>query len=194
MKKIFTILNIWRLWPHLLMYVGDKKAIEKDLMRMGYVYNTINKGRLFALLYVLIWNIPFRNIFYYRYKHNFILCLIGKLSLKPMESLEIGGEVGEGLTVYHGNGSVIEPHKMGTNCSVWQQVTIGRKPQPGVKIDKPTIGDNVCIYSGAILLGNIVIGNNAEIGAGTVCIKDVPENAVVVGNPARIIRIKGESK
>ncbi|KKI93262.1 hypothetical protein WQ54_05360 [Bacillus sp. SA1-12] len=193
MKKLFTILNIWRLWPHLLLYMGNKKAIEKDLMRMGYVYDVTNESKTFALLYVLIWNLPFRNVFYYRYKQSFILCLIGKFTLPPMESLEIGGKIGEGLTIYHGNGSVIEPHKIGNNCSIWQQVTIGRKPQPGLEVDKPTIGDNVCIYSGAIVLGNITIGNNAEIGAGAVCIKDVPDNAIVVGNPARIIKIKEES-
>ncbi|MCF6794986.1 serine acetyltransferase [Bacillus sp. ET1] len=194
MKHLFTMLNLWRLWPHLLIYYANKDEIQEDLMRMGYMHRFKNKNSVYSLLYILIWNLPFRNIFYYRYKKNFILCLVGKLLLKPMESLEIGGKIGKGLVIYHGNGAVIQPHVIGENCSIWQQVTIGRRPKDNFEIDKPIIGNNVCIYAGAIVLGNITIGNNAEIGAGSVCIKDVPDNAIVVGNPARVVRIKGDEK
>jgi serine O-acetyltransferase len=54
------------------------------------------------------------------------------------------------------------------------------------------IGNNVLICAGAIVLGNIVIGNNVTIGAGTVLTKSVPDNSVIVGNPAKIININGE--
>lgn len=57
---------------------------------------------------------------------------------------------------------------------------------------KPTIGDNVFIGCGACVLGAISIGNNVSIGANSVVMKDVPNNAVVVGNPAHIVRLNGE--
>ena len=53
-----------------------------------------------------------------------------------------------------------------------------------------TIGDNVMIHKGAIVFGGITVGNNAEIGANAVVNKPVPENAVVVGVPGKVIRIK----
>lgn len=54
------------------------------------------------------------------------------------------------------------------------------------------IGDNVVLCAGCIVIGKIKIGNNVCVGAGAVVTKDVPDNAVVVGNPARIISYKGQ--
>ena len=104
-----------------------------------------------------------------------------------MESLEIGYNIGPGLCVYHGYATVIQANSIGSNCSIWQNVTIGRRPKGDCTIDAPTIGDGVKIYTGAIVIGDIKIGNNVSIGAGAVVIKDVPDNAIVVGNPAKIV-------
>ena len=51
----------------------------------------------------------------------------------------------------------------------------------------PTIGDNVTIGANVVIIGEITVGNNVTIGAGSVIIKDVPDYAIVVGNPQRII-------
>ena len=56
----------------------------------------------------------------------------------------------------------------------------------------PIIGDNVFVGVGAVVVGKIKIGNNVQIGANAVVTKDVPDNAIVVGNPAYIIRLNGE--
>ena len=80
---------------------------------------------------------------------------------------------------------------MGKNCSVYQNVTIGRGKKVN-DIDVPIIGDNVTIFTGAIIIGGVHIGNNAKIGAGAVVVKDVPENATVVGQAARILKQQGE--
>lgn len=75
---------------------------------------------------------------------------------------------------------------IGKNVSIHQGVTIGRIFN-GKYSGVPTIGDNVVIFSGAKVLGNIQIGDNAVIGANAVVTRDVPANAVVAGVPAKII-------
>lgn len=75
---------------------------------------------------------------------------------------------------------------IGNNCCIGPNVTIGgRSGHKAV----PVIGDNVNISTGSKVLGSIYIGNNAVIGANAVVIKDVPENAVVAGVPAKILKI-----
>lgn len=75
---------------------------------------------------------------------------------------------------------------MGENCCVNQNVTIGAV---GAKL--PIIGNNVRIASGAIVIGGINIGDNVVIAAGCVVVKDVPDNCLVVGNPAIIKKKNG---
>ena len=95
----------------------------------------------------------------------------------------------ENETVFiHPVGVVISKNAIiGKNCVIYQNVTIG----DGKEINNrkaPIIGNNVVIYANAVVIGGITIGNNAVIGAGAVVLNDVPENSVVVGNPARIIK------
>ena len=90
---------------------------------------------------------------------------------------------------YSGIGVVIHSDaEIGDNCVVGQHVTVGggNNRYPGV----PKIGNNVYISHGAIVFGGITIGNNVTIGANAVVTKPVPDNAIVAGVPAKILRIK----
>ena len=81
---------------------------------------------------------------------------------------------------------------IGKGCCIYQNVTIGKKYSAEGK--SPVIGDNVRIYANACIIGDIKIGDNAVIGAGAIVTKDVPANAVVVGNPARVIKIENQNE
>lgn len=101
-----------------------------------------------------------------------------------------GAKIGKRFFIDHGMGVVIgETSQIGNNVLVYQGVVLGGTTREKTK-RHPTIGNNVVIGTGAALLGNITIGDNARIGAGSVVVKDVPERATVVGIPGKIV--KGE--
>ena len=95
----------------------------------------------------------------------------------------------QGTIFKHPIGVAIHPDvKIGKNCTIFQNVTIGYgKYNEETERNIPKIGNNVRIYANAVVIGGINIGDNVKIGAGSVVINDVPDNAVVAGNPARII-------
>ena len=98
-------------------------------------------------------------------------------------------QIGGGLFIPHSVGIVIGHEVIiGKNCEIFQNVTIGsnRKQRNGRYM--PIIGDNVSIGSGAIVVGAITVGNNVTIGANSYVDKDIPDNVVVAGSPAKIIR------
>ena len=58
-------------------------------------------------------------------------------------------------------------------------------------MDSPIVQDNVTINAGAVVIGRVIIGNNSTVGAGTVVVKDIPENCTVVGGPVYVVRRNG---
>jgi len=108
-------------------------------------------------------------------------------------SIPCYARIGGGLFIPHPiNITINEEAVIGNNCNISQGVTIGQLNR-GERKGCPVIGDNVFIGPGAVILGKIKIGNNAAIGANSVVTRDVPDNAVVVGVPARIISYKGSA-
>ncbi len=103
-----------------------------------------------------------------------------------------GATIGRRLVIDHGTGIVIgETAEIGDDCLLYQGVTLG-----GTGKDKgkrhPTLGNNVMVGSGAKVLGPFKVGDNARIAANSVVLREVPENATVVGVPGRVVRISGE--
>jgi serine O-acetyltransferase len=101
-------------------------------------------------------------------------------------------QIGRALFIDHGAGVVIgETSQIGDDVTLYQGVTLGGTGfQRGKR--HPTVGDDVVVGSGAKLLGPIEVGQRAKIGANSVVIHDVPEDATVVGNPGHPVRVAGE--
>lgn len=103
-----------------------------------------------------------------------------------------GATIGHGLFIDHGTGVVIgETAILGDNITLFQGVTLGGTGKEKGK-RHPTLGSNIVVGTGAKVLGNITIGDNAYIGANAVVIKDVPANSTVVGVPGRITKQDGK--
>lgn len=107
----------------------------------------------------------------------FCNCIIGR-----------GAEFGEGFVLIHSTGVVINGQvRGGERVYIEHQVTIGAERR-----ESPTLGSDVFIGAGAKIIGAVKIGNNSRIGANAVVVDDVPANSTVVGNPARVVRIREE--
>ena len=118
-------------------------------------------------------------IILYRFGTEFLL----GMELRPKTT------IGPGLTIFHGYGLVVNDHAViGQNVVLRNGVTIGHQTPGG---GAPVLGDGVELGAGAILIGNIRIGNNCTVGAGSVVTKSMPPNSVVAGNPARVLYLKG---
>ena len=126
-------------------------------------------------------------------KFHLVARIISQLS-RFLTGIEIhpAAKIGKNLFIDHGMGVVIgETSEIGNNVTIYHMVTLGGiAPSINSNYQKqvkrhPTISDCVVVGSGAQILGPVMIGANAKIGANAVVIKDVPENAVMVGIPAR---------
>ena len=100
-------------------------------------------------------------------------------------------QVGSGLYMNHPNGIVVHSEAViGRNCNLSQDVTLGEANR-GRNAGFPVLGDGVYVGPGAKIVGAVRVGDNAAIGANCVVTRDVPENAVVVGVPGRVISDEG---
>lgn len=180
---LFSIYKLF-LIPHLLLYMlsKNKQVIDQDLMRWSEAKN-IKKRNSQLLLHFLTHSSDFRTIFYFRINNpvKYVLNIYCKKERNFI--IDITTKLGGGILTGHPYCTILNANSIGENFYVNHLVTIGE-----VNGKRPTIGDNVSIYTGAIVIGDIKVGNNAVIGAGAVVVKDVPANCVVVGNPAKIIK------
>ncbi|MGB3238126.1 MAG: serine O-acetyltransferase [Geitlerinemataceae cyanobacterium] len=122
----------------------------------------------------------------------FIPRLISHLS-RFVTGIEIhpGAVLGQGVFIDHGMGVVIgETAIVGDGCLIYQGVTLGGTGKQSGK-RHPTLGENVVVGAGAKVLGNLYIGNDVRIGAGSVVLRDVPGDCTVVGVPGRIVYRSG---
>ena len=133
-------------------------------------------------------------------KFHLIARIISQFS-RFLTGIEIhpNAKIGKNLFIDHGMGVVIgETSDIGDNVTIYHMATLGGIA-PSINSDNqrdvkrhPTLKENVVVGSGAQILGPVVVGKNAKIGANAVVTKDVPENAVMVGIPAKNVGTASE--
>ncbi|PLX87085.1 MAG: serine O-acetyltransferase [Desulfuromonas sp.] len=102
-----------------------------------------------------------------------------------------GAQIGRGFFIDHGMGVVIgETAEIGENCTLYHGVTLGGTSWAKEK-RHPTLGNNIVVGSGAKILGPFSLGDGSKVGSNSVVVKEVPENATVVGVPGRVV-VSGE--
>jgi serine O-acetyltransferase len=188
-KKILFI-------PVLLLFMitadKNKQYIRADVDKWLDIQPRPEKNNLLRLCGLLTDFPQFRNLYYFRLSKSgaFIrgLIRVAKLFFRPLSTLRLtpGCDIGPGLFIQHGYCTGIAC-KIGKNGWINQHVVIGSLDDSGA----PTIGDNCRITVGAKVLGNIRIGNNVTVGANAVVVRNVPDNCVVVGVPAYIVKRNG---
>ncbi|MCD6527759.1 MAG: serine O-acetyltransferase [Desulfuromonas sp.] len=131
----------------------------------------------------------------WQFKWYFIARFISQIS-RFFTGIEIhpGAKIGHGFFIDHGMGVVIgETAEIGDNCTIYHGVTLGGTSWAKEK-RHPTLGDDVVIGSGAKILGPFTVGNGSKIGSNSVVVKEVPDNATVVGVPGRMVLSEEEKQ
>jgi serine O-acetyltransferase len=184
--------------PMLVLFelAPDKQTIIRDvarwaeLLELRWCSERQIKWQLLQLLAILP---EFRNVYYYRVSQSSVwlkvLAALFKLVYQESCTLSISARdsIGPGLIIRHGFSTVVAADRIGANCLIHQQVTIGYT----TSLDCPTLGNYVVVGAGAKVLGSVRVGDHVVVGANSVVVKDVPDNCVVVGVPARIVRRNG---
>lgn len=170
----------------------NKQLVDQDISRWAKELNIWSQNTETILIQLLRFHKQFRNIFYLRCNN---IPNIIRTICKPDNSLILAehneNNIVSGGAIYtiHAFGSIIRAKYIGHGCTFRQLTTIGTKATEK-PMDAPTILNNVDFGANVVCIGDITIGNNSIIGAGSVVVKDVPDYAVVAGNPAKIIKYK----
>ena len=146
-------------------------------------------------------------VFFHKFAHLFhvagfdLFARIISQTIRFFTGIEIhpGAKIGKNLFIDHGMGVVIgETSEIGDNVTIYHAVTLGGS-SPSIDSERqrhekrhPTIGNDVVIGSGAQIIGPVNVGNGARIAANAVVVKDVPENATMVGIPAKAVKLENK--
>lgn len=161
---------------------GGKDLIFSDIQILKDQIN-IKLGRWLALIYLLHNSSYFRSLFYYRIGPARALMISWLRPANPYFNISYTTKIGGGFKFFHPFSTVINAERIGNNFTCLQCTTLGSTSK-----GRPIIGNNVILGANVTIIGNVKIGNNVTIGAGAVVVKNIPDNAIAVGNPAKVIR------
>ena len=155
------------------------KNLKEKIIKL--FFNTSDNAELLCRLALRFYN-----------NQNKLLAHFIKIRLINKYGIHLGltCSIGSNIKFPHPDGIIIgEGVKIGDNCTVYHQVTFGKKyGNLDVIKDYPIIGNNVTIFAGSKIIGDIKIGDNSIIGANSVVLTDVEPNSLYVGIPARRIK------
>lgn len=186
LRLLSVILFFWLYVPHLVAYAmgGVKRQyIDSDLEQLEYQVGINGLPKWLLLLDLLHNNRYYRVIFYHR---------IGAALSMLMEWYRPGDryftigktvKIGKGMWIAHPYATVLAADSIGDNFKCIHCTTLGNTSN-----GRPTIGNNVQLGANVTVIGPVHIGNNVIVGAGAVVVKNIPDNSVAVGNPARVIK------
>lgn len=184
-----SIILCWLYIPHFILFwcKGNvRKEITEDLKRRNEkVAIKLSRNQMF--LYYIHNDRYFRNLFYHRIGP--VLSLLISWWRPGDRYFEISKttKIGEGAYFAHPFSTEINAKSIGKNFSCRHLTTIGNKVD-GDNENRPVIGNNVTLGVNVTIIGGITIGNNVTIGAGSVVVKDIPDNCIAVGNPCKPIK------
>ena len=163
----------------LIKSIQQRDEAEPTFMEVVLAYPGFHAMVLFYPLSHFLWKLNLRAL-------ARVWSAVGRL----ITGIEIhpGAKIGRNLFIDHGTGTVIgQTVIIGDNCRLYQAITLGGR---GKVIDgrrHPILEDGAIIGAGAHVLGPIIIGKNAKVGAGSLVTMDVPEGVTAIGNPARLV-------
>lgn len=186
-RMVTAIMFSWIYIPHFIVYAFmNKENLNKDIDRYASTYS-LKMCHFFYCVFLLHHNWAFRTLFYYRIG-PIASWLIGWWRPKDRYfDISFTTKIEGGAYFAHPRSTGINANHIGKNFSARQLTTIGNK-RDGDNKNRPWIGDNVTLGTNVTIIGPIHIGNNVIIGAGSVVVKDIPDNCIAVGNPCKPIK------
>lgn len=187
LRLVFSLLFFWLYVPHLICYYlcGKSRPLtNKDVERMCN-HIGLNVPTILGLLYLLHTDRYYRVVFYHRIG-PVAKAIIGWY--RPGDRYFIippATKIGGGVYIAHPYSTVLNAERIGENFTCIHCTTIGKKDGK-----KAVIGNNVTLGAHCCIIGNVRIGDNVQVAAGAVVVKDVPDDCIVGGVPAKIIKYK----
>lgn len=183
LKLTGSVLFFWLYLPHIFIYFFRRPAGLAEDMEMMRKKMTLRLNSFFTFLYLIHNDCYYRNIFYHRIGAVAALLIgwwrPGNKYLVISKRMKLG----KGVELLHPFATVLYAESIGDYFSFRNGTTLGAKGD-GI----PVIGNHVTLGVNVCIIGNIKIGDNVFIGAGSVVTKDIPDNSVAVGNPAKVIK------